>query len=439
MPSSLIQGLERVHVNSPKDFFIQRSLSHLIRLLVIQFFMQKRIESLIQKQDQEPKVVSKLFRNQSYVCLIAFLYFPEKENIVSKEMLMQTLQLLTPGISEVPNSFWRWLHPQYPYMCLHIEGYQLRGKDLSLQKIRSMKGAIDRRLMTHITQGSSRVFWPFNEEEAYKQLCILHREVHKIEDLPQVSIHLCQQTDYVLEFLINVARPWVETSIDQQADQLPPSAHFLLHFSKKSHAQFTKEICSFSLFLSANQFYEQHTINFLQARNRIVHFIQLILGPFRDYNGGLFEKQKRIFADLSQILSDKIPHFALFADKVFHALQPIEARMTLSQDEIETLLQTISVLINESQLKSYSSVDGTAFVYKTQQQSEIISFMRLAREKSLVYATFKHDFSKFFCLLDRTKSHLTHFQKKPCVIFSDHMTSTLQLCSKFFGYLTDKS
>jgi len=396
----LIEGCDRLPAHCPKHFVAQRDFYHLSHLLIFQFLLQKRIE--VDAENSLFKIQTKFFLRHSRLCLIACISFPEKEYILSKDILIKTLQLIAPGISEVEGSFWRWLHPELPYMCVYMELQRLRGKDFSTKEIRLLQPLFEERLPYFFPKDAPSFFWPFNEEEAFKQLHILQSELHSSEDLPQASIHFWRQTNNSLEFLINLARPSHPIPLEKKALAcLPHFTNFCLHFIKKIEYPFAKETWCFSLFLPIQHFSENNTINLLHARDQIVHYMQLILGPFRDYNGGLFEVQKRTFADIAYTLATKIPHFALFADKFFHALQPVEARITLPLHNMERMLRAISALISRHESECFISEDEDILVFRTRYQHEIQLLTEQAKQHQLVYADFVHASLYYFCVRDK--------------------------------------
>lgn len=406
----LLSGLDRLVANSSKNFISERSISHLTRLLVIQFFLQKRIETALEKKDF--RMSTKFFYAEPSICLIALLPFPEQGELVAQDGLIKNIQTVLPGVSGVSGSFWRWLHPELPYMCFYIEIQRLRGKKIPVQEIRPLKHAFEEQLIPILPTRTFSLFLPFNEEEAYKQVQVLRRELLVSHDLPQVIIHFRQLTTYYLEFTVNLVRPASKHSVTVQATLLPPSIRFFLHFVYETDSPFPNEACCFSLFLPAHYFKEYNTVNFLQARACVVRYLDHMLGPFRDYNGGLFEAQREIFEKVTSFLADKIPHFSLFANKVFHAIQPIEARFSLSLQELEKIFRSIASTVSVPTFETYTSEGGDIWVFKTKQQSEIQPLVQQAKQKQLIYVDFEYASLYYFCVFDREKVHIIHFQKK---------------------------
>lgn len=421
----LIKGFERLIANSAKKFIYTRDQPYLLRLLVIQFFLQKKIESAIDAH--KPRCVVQFFREKSHLCLLTCIPFEEEEQVLDKDCLLKILQTLMPGVAEIAGSFWRWLHPELPFMCLYLEMHRLRGKEVLPQEIRSLKHFFEERLTLFSSTRSPSVFWPFNVEETYKQLLILQNELHSCDDIPQVAIHFRQQTGDTLEFLITVALAQTSFAIDQHVAALAPSINFFLHFSQAVATPFPKTMLCFSLFLPVHQFKEHNTINLLQARDRVVQCLVSLLGPLRDYNGGLFETQRSAFEDISRILSDKVPFFSIFAEKVFHGLQPVESRFFLSLEEIEELLLSIAWLIQNPTLNAYTSSSGHVWILKTKHQTDSRALAKNALESRLICAEFNLLSFHYFCLLDNTKKHIENFQNKSLELSCTKEHTTLRL------------
>ena len=204
---------------------------------------------------------------------MAVLPFFEAEQLIAQDCLKRSLQNIVPGVNGVVGSFWRWLHPEFPYMTLYIEMQRLRGKMISPKETRSLEHALEEQLLNILQAPSSCLFWPFNEEEAYKQIQVLQRELSAPSDLPQVTIHFRHRSTQSLEFMINLVRPASDRSVTLQATTLPPSVRFFPHFMREIKLPFPREACCFSLFLPTHYFNEHHTVNLLQARNCVVQHL----------------------------------------------------------------------------------------------------------------------------------------------------------------------
>ena len=145
----------------------------------------------------------KLFRTPSRVC-IAFCFLDY--STFRRDYLLKTIQTFLPWIQEIPHSFYLWLHPDLPYAFSYQEVYKLRGEELSTADLKKLENIL-REQLEMTSPLTPALFWPYNEEESYRQVQNLLQEIHDPDDFPQISIHFQKQSPSSLEFLIHLARP----------------------------------------------------------------------------------------------------------------------------------------------------------------------------------------------------------------------------------------
>ena len=169
------------------------------------------------------------------------------------------------------------------------------------------------------------------------------------EDYPQVSIHFQKQSAHSLEFLIYLARPQV-TVLPKTAivdDHFLLSTQLVVHLRKEIPSNVPTLIEAFSLFIPIEKCKRGAAINLLYAREFVAKLLEDAIGTFRDYNGGLFETQKKRFSELTKLFSDKIAHFSLFAKDLFYALTPVETRVCLDDALFEKLFEGFSQMLSQ--------------------------------------------------------------------------------------------
>jgi oligopeptide transport system substrate-binding protein len=209
--------------------------------------------------------------------------------------------------------------------------------------------------------------------------------MQRIEDLPHISIHFQEQTSNSLEFLIHLVRPKAMAPL--ALEKLPKSLYFFRYTKHLINTPFSIEIEVFSIKMRAALFDVRDTINLLYARRYIAKQLELIIGPFRDYNGGLFEKQQDHFEMVRLHLSSKIPNFDLFAEKVFYALHPFEKWFSLKIDDVEDLMRVFSTLIqNPASSITKSTASGLFTVVKTENRVDFLRFSQKETDDLSAYA-----------------------------------------------------
>lgn len=364
----LYRSYEQLVVNCPSNFLTVRTKAHLRKILCVQFFLQKRMEALLQKENGMAKyLMIKLFRGPSCIC-VALVY--SSSFAFQKEQLLKALDTLLPGISEVPKSFYLWHSADFPYCYTYFEVDKLRGKELSNGHLANLEKTLKEQMQAS-SPLTPAVFWPYNKEESHRQIQLLVREMTHRQDMPHISIHFQEQTASSLEFLIHLVRPKADSPV--KLENLPESLYFFRYSRHVINTPFSIEIEAFSIKMQAELFDVRDSINLLYARRYLVKQLEAILGSFRDYNGGLFEKQQDHFEKVRLELSSKITYFDLFAEKVFYALHPFERWLSLSMPEIEELFLLFSDLIcNPSPNTARSTQSGLFTVVKTENRVDFL-------------------------------------------------------------------
>jgi len=400
----LYKGLERLIINSPKDFLTSRSFSHVSLVLLTQFFLQKSIENVFKEEHTQKPLFVRLFKQPSRTC-VAFICHTEYG--ISKEQLLKALCSLLPALHELPRSSYLWHHPELPYFFCYVELRKLRGKELSAKQLRQTEESL-REILFVIPPLTPTLFWPHNEEESYRNIRLLYSELRSQEDLPHLSIHFQEQTSSMLEFLVHIARPLKEDLLPDMLKQLPDALRVFCHSHRIHKTPFPIELGSFSLRVPTTAFDVRGSINLLYARRYVFKHLEALVGSFRDYNGGLFEKQQHYFEMLRLHLFEEIPNFDLFAEKLFYALHPVEKRLSLSLKEAGELFTTFSELLQSKESFAIKHCGEQAILIKTTQSSHLLRFSSLTTgsTKEIFHAQLTIGNFHYLCLLGPDAHHI---------------------------------
>ncbi|MFZ0565711.1 MAG: peptide ABC transporter substrate-binding protein [Chlamydiales bacterium] len=413
--SRLRKGLHLLIGNSGAEFIEDRSLSHLRRFLLIQFVLQKKIEDRLRNPSYEKRhLFLKLFKvSPQRICLALTLSMNYEEETFGRKHILKVLKKFIPGIQEISRSYFNWHSVPSSYVFCYLEVQKLRGKATTIEELREIQAPLKEALFQSITPSSPPIFWPYNQEEAYRQLLLLRQEIHKPEDLPHVSIHFREQTPNSLEFLVHLVRPDSITSLEVLSRQSPPSLGFVPRLFSRFETPLACEAAIFSLYVPLQYFYETDAINLLQARRYVAKCVEKLVGVFRDYNGGLFEKQQERFEKLNALLSKKIPNFHLFGERLFYSLLPIESQISLKEEPIYLLFKTFSEVMQETNDFYVGRHSAGILVIKAENFSNIFSLIQHAqKQKNAVHAWLKLSQYHYFCYFDPSKKPLIEIEKR---------------------------
>ncbi|MBS0625101.1 MAG: peptide ABC transporter substrate-binding protein [Verrucomicrobia bacterium] len=402
----LSEGLERFAVNASSQFLKERSHRHIRKILLTQFFLQKRIEDTLHKEDPPQKhLFLKLFSAQSRVCL-AMTY--SSSYGFQKEQLLKALQALMPSIREIPRSFYLWYNCDFSYYFCYLEIHKLRGQEYSKRELKKLSKLLQNQLFA-TPPLTPALFWPYNKEESIRQIQLLQREMNTSNDLPHISVHFREQTPTFLEFLIHFARPKSTEPLDKALKRLPDSLPCYCQFRHENRTPFEIEMGAFSIKVPSDAFEVHDSINLLYARRYVLKNVEEIIGPFRDYNGGLFEKQQEHFESIRFHLRDKILLFDLFAEKFFYALNRIEKWISLSMEEAEYLFSAFSELIQEKTSAPIKRHLKSFTIIKTPNSSDLPKHLTA---ESASHAHFMIGEYYYLCLLEPKAPQLEKASQK---------------------------
>jgi ABC-type oligopeptide transport system substrate-binding subunit len=402
---TLLKGFQKLTANSSSEFLSSRTPSHISKLLFTQFFLQKKIELALQEENQvPPPLFLKLYPSSGRICIAATGI---DSLSVRHDQLLKTLQSLLPGIQEVPGSFYFWLSPDHPYFFCYLEVRKLRGEELPSKALKKLQIRLKEQLQLKIPL-TATLFWPYNEEESFKQVQHLLKEIETPQDLPQISIQFQEQTASSLEFLIHLARPKCSGPLHTVLEKLPSHLDFFCHFEHVAHHSFPVELAAFALKVPSETFEIRDSINLLYARRYIIKFLESVLGPCRDYNGGLFEQQQQHFEVLRAHLSDKIPLFDYFAEKLFYTLRPVENRLMITLDQAEQLFDAFSKTIRG---KSFDAANVVVLKETDSSKLPRISHLDHGLKRQLTFTQISFGKYHFHCVLSNSSASaksLTH-------------------------------
>lgn len=394
----LYEGLRRTISNSSSNFLRSRPLNHLYKILLTQFFLQKKMEASLQCDHAvQQRLFLKIFQYSSRIgialcCHDSFQF--------QRDRLIKIIQITIPGIQEISNSFYLWAHPELHYMFCYIEVHKLRGEELSSNDLKKLQSTLQEQLLMTPSL-TPALFWPYNEEESFRQVLSLSKEIQKANDPPQISIHFQEQTPASLEFLVHIARPQSIEPLNRSLENLPDYLDFFCYFQNKTNIHVPVEIGAFALKVPSYAFDVYDSINLLYARRYVIKILESTFGPCRDYNGGLFEKQQQHFETLRIHLSHKIPLFDFFAEKVFYALRPVEKRLTIALQDAEELFTTFSNSLQGKEWTGGKSQSENVIIIKALDSSKLPKMNHISKEskKELAYAQLYFAGYHYHCLI----------------------------------------
>jgi len=406
LDGELMLGLYRLLGCTKPEFVTDRTEKHLKKILLAQFFLQKQLTK--SKENHFARGVHvHLFCERQCFCISTALSYQRHSEIITEQHILNAFKNLIAGIELIPGSSYIWQFPGMTSLFCYFEVRKSRGYTVSVRELKALQNDFKEEILKSIISCCPAVFWPYNHEESFRQILILNKEIQTHGDLPHTAIHFQGQTARELEFLIHLVYPHKESStfsIDTIVERLSPSMRLVVHYSRTFSLTTG---CSFSLFLPTSQ--PMYAVNLLKKRQAILALLEDVIGPIRDYNGGLFTKQEEAFAALEEKLAERVPGFNRFAENLFYSLKPIEQQFTLPFSIFESLFSLFSSVMLAKQPFFLQHHAYQILVIKSNERKSLES---LISSLEITFAFLQLEESYFLSLIDPTQHYIKLILKK---------------------------
>jgi len=349
------------------------------------------------------------YRSNLYLSIIF-----ETNQTLTDDLLFHTLRLLIPSLKKKDARYtWASQNPSYRFLYLTFE--KMRGPYFTSAQVKKLEKQFIQKIQERYEESKITSFWPYNHEEGYRQLLLLRNEIQSKDDLPHVWIQFHNRTDRGIAFMIYLIKPYSHEDRDLEIMKEDLSQgvqmHCYLHQEIDGKIPVNATIFSLTIPYQWTPFSEQ--INTFDARERIVQELSHSIGPFRDFNGGLLETQKKRFSNLVKQFSHQILNLSLFCKPLFYGIYPIEKQLSLNDEVMRNLFYLFSEHLEKNQ--SISRTEHLLILRLT--SAEEISFMiskcrSLQQEgKITAYAHVTICLREYFCIIDETTQFLMFWQK----------------------------
>ncbi len=295
--------------------------------------------------------------------------------------VLKAIHRVVSGAKEVDDSFYSFRDPEHPFVFLYLEIKKTRGAGFSGQELRRLRDSLPSELKESIECLSPSLFIPRNEEEIYRNIVQISKELKYVHDLPQVMISFQEQSSEHLRFTVIILRLLKENffSLEELIARLPQTVRYIPDYVSqvgKLRKKYPKEASVFTLEVESSLFFRKnYSIDLLRARQYIAKALMLMIGDFRDYNGGFLSKQNEQLELIKNALGEEGKKHSFLIETLFYSLTPSLIQTLLMPEAGQGLVGLfLEALIKEpSNDKSFLLLkthhpDFFAAVYKTKQK-----------------------------------------------------------------------
>lgn len=338
------------------SFLVNRPVKLLARLVRIHYFMQ-------QKALKEPdNAVShnceiKLFKTnvpEGAILHIAIgIRLAHHHEVLEEKHISRALGCILTGIKVIPESFYLCRENKSLFLFCYLEIEKKRGAEISYQDMAILRKMLPRELEQVIQSLTYSLSHSYNEEEVYKSVVLLAKELKSKKDLPQVIISFQSQKRDILKFSAVAVRVRKKTaqSLEIFNNTLPDSVQLAIQRTMPLMAlerNYLKEALILSFEIDCSLFLKKNwSIDLRQARNYIVKIIEQIFGPFRDYYGGLISQQDKQLERIKTRLNKGHENFYPLLGELFYSITPPLMQTLIPASIVGDLFSSLVSLIGK--------------------------------------------------------------------------------------------
>lgn len=320
----------RLLSTSSAAFRSQHSCFFLTKLLNAFCAFELRIAHQKETSPQQRGLFFRLFKTQqsenSALGIAVGIKLNGNTEFLSQERLLQAVLHIIPGVISVAQKAYQYRDDEAGLLFLYQEIEKKRGRGFSASDIGQLKNFLPKVLEENVECYSPSLFLIRNEEEIFRNIVQMSREFHQPRDLPQVTISFQEQTPKgILRFSVVIVRLATPNtpSLKELGRLLPHTIQLIPEMTSeigvldKEHtkqANITIFEVDSGLFARKNS-----SIDLREVRLYVAKALELMIGEFRDYNGGLFSKQHKQLRAIQEIVGNTDKSFL---ESLFYSFTP---------------------------------------------------------------------------------------------------------------------
>lgn len=326
-----------------KRYLEHRSVSHLSRLILSIHFMLKSLQQSLASSTGSrqlkiqwiPGRLSFPFVSKAVLGCLVGLTLSDRYEVFDEHNILLILEKKHPELKIVQDSYYYHATSNKRMNILYFEIEKSGGTSFSLQERAVLKQELEQHIGSSIQKLAPMVFMRRNEEEVYKMILTLSREMSSIDDLPQAWITFEHQTAEESVFLIIL----VSTALKNCAlltDYFAGSEGCRLVLERDTTVKYLQEqpigaqIFRIHLQRKPSFVRSDGSLDFYACRQKVVSLLNAATGEFRDFNGGSLIKQSELLNAFKTYFPSSALNESELMDTFFYGITPLEKQSLLS-------------------------------------------------------------------------------------------------------------
>lgn len=252
----------------------------------------------------------------------------EEEHLVTEKTIINGVQQRLRKVQVVNESYFELKGSRGKVCYCEIR----RGKTgvFSSKEVVDLQRGFISAIQSWKKEAASSFCVPRNQEELSKQLHVLSKEIHTPEDIPQLMVCFDRQSSQGVMFLVLVVIPFRDgmqkLMLDSSETVVEMERDFIDQGLKK-RSWIIKVNLPISPIKREREFY--------QARKQVLKKIEPYFSQYRDYNGGMIEKQEAAYQAFALACQQEGIYKEALCEQFFYGIQ---------SDYMRTLFTEVSLV-----------------------------------------------------------------------------------------------
>jgi len=347
----IFSQMQQFLVNCPDEFKKARDYHHMSRMISNRHSVRRLLQQTIALLPEKRHVILKFMKTRiaqkgeqkPVLGILAGLNFLREHERFEEEHLVAAIRQLLPSSRLVPGSCIADPIRENAFKTTYLEMEKEDKSDFLLQEIQVLKNGLESVLKEHIEQLTHPIYMPRNEEEVLRNIVTLSNQIRSAKDPAQVILSFDETRGSELYFTVILLRICRDKELSVQElfsrsktelKYIPDRIRKITSFRHK----YIKEAIVFRTFISSQLFLRtDHSVDLYKARTFLFDKLCGIIGPLRDYNGGMILKQNEQLDALKSALGKVADTHSILVEKFFHAIAPIEMRTSCAVEPLKQL------------------------------------------------------------------------------------------------------
>ena len=357
-PSAFLNELQRFLLAIDDDFHKLRTPSHLLKLPRSHLWLKEKHSHRSSTPGAEKWFYYRVFRSKlqfpfgtkDVICLVISLHSLSTYEQFDHRHILLACKRCIPSLEAVPRSFYVYRYSDSPALSLYLEVEKNDGSLPTSAEIATLKRELGQELSASIEQVMSRIDIPHNEEDLLRNFLLLSQQLRTAKDIPQVIVQFQGQTDTALEFHVTLVR---SVKVGDEETPLPsfaispitkgvPLRSSVIDTLRTKHV---KQGIVFLVECHKDHFLRRdRSVDFLKARESVVHHIETAFGNVRDLNGGLIYQQHQLLESIKPLLTKEEEKELPRIENLFHSLSPTLMKNIIGPEHVVTVFRQFLAL-----------------------------------------------------------------------------------------------